>query len=150
VREVEGVAAAIKGAGARVVYSLDFPTRPPSLAPDADEPLGVLRARANAPRGPDALRTAGVTFGFESGRLADPKDFLKNAAKVVTAGVPRDAVLRALTLDAATIAGAADVVGSIQRGRLASLVVTDGDLFEEKTTIRHVFVAGRPVRRSGQ
>jgi imidazolonepropionase-like amidohydrolase len=145
-REVEGVTSAIKAAGARVVYSLDFPTRPPSLAPDADESLNVLRSRANAPKGPEALRAAAVRFGFESGRLSDPKDFLKNAAKVVAAGVPRDAVLRALTLDAATIAGAAESLGAIERGRVASVIVTDGDLFEEKTTIKHVFVAGRPIR----
>jgi imidazolonepropionase-like amidohydrolase len=145
-REVEGLATVIKGTGARVIYSLDFPTRLPSLAPDADEPLSVLRARANAPKGPAALRAAGVTFGFESGRLSEPKDFLKNAGKVVAAGVPRDAVLRALTLDAAAIAGAGDTIGSIERGRVASLIVTDGDLFDEKTTIRHVFVAGRMVK----
>jgi imidazolonepropionase-like amidohydrolase len=55
-------------------------------------------------------------------------------------------VLKALTLNAATIAGAADRVGSIERGKIANLVVTDGDLFDEKSTIKHVFVGGRAVR----
>jgi imidazolonepropionase-like amidohydrolase len=145
-REVETVAPALKAAGARVSYSLDFPTRPVSLAPDADEPLSALRARANAPRGPAALAQAGVLFGFESGGLSDPTDVLKNAAKVAAAGLPSDAVLRALTIDAATIAGAAGSLGSIERGKIANLLVTDGDLFDGKTAITHVFVAGRPVR----
>jgi imidazolonepropionase-like amidohydrolase len=145
-REVEPVAARLKAANARVIYSLNYPTRPQSLAPDADESLGTLRARANAPKAPAALDEAGVTFAFESQGLSDPKDFLKNAQKAVANGLSKDAALRALTLGAATIAGAADRVGSIERGKLANLIVTDGDLFEEKTTIKHVFVNGRAVR----
>jgi imidazolonepropionase-like amidohydrolase len=144
-REVDGVANVLKSAGARVVYSLDFPRRPLSLAPEADEPLNVLKSRANAPKGPQALDAAGLTFGFESGGLEDPKDFLKNAAKVVSAGLSSEAVLKALTLNAATIAGASDRLGSIDKGKIANLIVTEGDLFAEKTTIKHVFVGGRPV-----
>ena len=126
--------------------SLNFPVRRPSLAPDADEPLRVLRDRANAPKGPAALEKAGVLFAFESNGLAEPKDFLKNAQKAVTAGLGKDAALKALTLDAATLAGAADRLGSLDRGKIANLIVAEGDLFDEKTTIKHVFVNGRMVR----
>jgi imidazolonepropionase-like amidohydrolase len=40
--------------------------------------------------------------------------------------------------------------GSIEKGKLANLTVTDGDLFAEKTTIKHVFVDGRLVRIEAQ
>jgi imidazolonepropionase-like amidohydrolase len=145
-RQVDEVTADLKAANARVIYSLNFPTRRPSLAPDADESLSVLRDRANAPKGPIALDKAGILFAFESNGLAEPKDFLKNAQKSVASGLPKDAALKALTLNAATLAGAADRLGSLERGKIANLVVTDGDLFEEKTTIKHVFVNGREVR----
>jgi imidazolonepropionase-like amidohydrolase len=145
-REVETVTAEIKVANARVVYSLNFPSRPESLAPDADEPLSVLKARANAPKGPVALEKAGVVFAFESNGLSDPKDFLKNAQKTVAGGLSREAALKALTLNGATLAGAADRLGSLERGKIANVIVTDGDLFEEKTTIKHVFVNGRLIR----
>lgn len=145
-REVDGVTSEIKAANARVIYSLNFPTRPPSLAPDADEPLSVLKARANAPKGPVALEKAGIAFAFESGGLTDPKDFLKNAQKTVAGGLSRDAALRALTMNAATLAGAADRLGSLDKGKIANVIVTDGDLFDEKATIKHVFVNGRLVR----
>lgn len=144
-RDVNRVAPLLESAGARVVYSLNFPTRPEYLAPDADEPLRVLEDRANAPKGPQALEAAGVMFGFESGGLEKPADFLKNAAKVAAAGLSPESVLKALTINAATIAGAADRLGSIDKGKIANLIVTDGDLFGEKTTIKHVFVGGRPV-----
>jgi imidazolonepropionase-like amidohydrolase len=144
-RQVDAVTAELKAANARVVYSLDFPVRPLSLAPDADESLSTLRDRANAPKGPAALDQAGLLFAFESAGLTDPKDFLKNAQKTVAGGLSKDAALRALTLNAATIAGAGDRLGSLDRGKMANLIVTDGDLFEEKTTLKHVFVNGKPV-----
>jgi imidazolonepropionase-like amidohydrolase len=145
-RQVDDVTADLKAANARVIYSLNFPTRRPSLAPDADESLSVLRDRANAPKGPIALDKAGILFAFESNGLAEPKDFLKNAQKSVAGGLSKDAALKALTINAATLAGAADRLGSLERGKIANLVVTDGDLFEEKTAIKHVFVNGREVR----
>jgi imidazolonepropionase-like amidohydrolase len=144
--EADQVATEIKAAGARVIYSLNFPARPKTLAPDADEPVRVLRQRAGAPKVPAALEKAGVLFAFQSAGLKDPKDFVKNAAKAVKEGLAADAAIRALTLNAARIAGAADRLGSLERGKIANLIVTDGDLFSESTKIRHVFVDGRMVR----
>jgi imidazolonepropionase-like amidohydrolase len=149
-REVGDVTADLKAANARVIYSLDFPTRRPSLAPDADEALSVLRDRANAPKGPALLDKAGVLFAFESGGLSDPKDFLKNAQKTVTNGLSKEAALRALTLNAATLAGAGDRLGSLDRGKIANVIVTEGDLFDEKTAIKYVFVNGREVKLAGK
>ncbi|HEX4914575.1 MAG TPA: amidohydrolase family protein [Vicinamibacterales bacterium] len=145
-RQVDDVTGDLKAANARVIYSLNFPARQPSLAPDADEALSVLRDRANAPKGPAALEKAGVVFAFESNGLTDPKDFLKNAQKTVANGLSKDAALRALTLNAATLAGAADRLGSLERGKIANVVITEGDLFDEKAIIKHVFVNGRQVR----
>jgi imidazolonepropionase-like amidohydrolase len=144
-READLVAADLKAADARVILGLDFPTRPVSLAPDADESLNALRARANAPKAAAALVKAGVPFAFASGSLEDPRDFVKNAARAVASGLSRDDAIKALTLQAATIAGAADRVGSLEPGKLANVLVTDGDLFDAKTTIKHVFVEGRAV-----
>jgi imidazolonepropionase-like amidohydrolase len=144
-READQVTGDLKAANARVILSLNYPTKPQTLAPDADEPLATLRARANAPKTAAALEKAGVPFAFSSAGLSDPKDFVKNAAKAVQTGLPRDAALKALTISAATIAGAADRIGSLETGKIANVVVTEGDLFDEKMTIKHVFVDGKPV-----
>ena len=149
-RQVEDVTGEIKAANARVIYSLNFPVRRVSLAPDADESLSVLRDRANAPKGPSTLDKAGILFAFESAGLPESKDFLKNAQKTVANGLSKDAAIKALTMNAATIAGASDRLGSLDKGKIANVIVTDGDLFEEKTTIKHVFVNGRPVTLSGR
>jgi imidazolonepropionase-like amidohydrolase len=149
-RQVEDVTGEIKAANARVIYSLNFPTRRVSLAPDADESLSVLRDRANAPKGPSTLDKAGILFAFESAGLPESKDFLKNAQKTVANGLSKDAAIKALTMNAATIAGASDRLGSLDKGKIANVIVTDGDLFEEKTTIKYVFVNGRPVTLPGR
>jgi imidazolonepropionase-like amidohydrolase len=144
-READRVTADLKAANARVILSLNYPTRPQALAPDADEPLQTLRDRANAPKTAAALDKAGVSFAFASAGLSDPKDFVKNAAKAVQNGLSRERAVRALTLGAATIAGAEDRLGSLESGKIANLVVTEGDLFDEKMTVKHVFVDGKPV-----
>jgi imidazolonepropionase-like amidohydrolase len=144
--QADQVAPELKSRNVRVIFNLRYPERLKSLAPDADEPIREIRARADAPKTPAALAKAGVVFAFESGGLEDPKEFVANAAKAVKAGLAADAALRALTLDAAAIAGAADRLGSLEKGKIANVIVTEGDLFAEKTTIKHVFVDGRPVR----
>ena len=144
-RHADEVAADLKSQNVRVVYSLNYPVRARTLAADADEPVSALRDRAEAPKVPGALARAGVTFAFASAGLSDPKDFLKNAAKAITAGLTEEAAVRALTINAATIAGAGDRLGSIEQGKIANLVVTDGNLFDEKTKITRVFVDGRSI-----
>src|SRR6185295_2516061 len=144
-RSAGEVAADLKSQNVRVVYSLNFPQRPRALAPDADETFDTLKTRADAPKVPGELAKAGVTFAFESAGMTDPKDFVKNAAKAVKAGLAEDAAIRALTITAATIAGANDRLGSIEKGKAANLIVTDGNLFDERTKITRVFVDGRAI-----
>jgi imidazolonepropionase-like amidohydrolase len=144
-READQVVADLKARNARVIYDLDYPVRSRALPPDADEPIRELRARAQASKTPAALDKGGVLFAFSSGNLQQPRDFLRNAARAVKDGLSPDAAVRALTVNAARIAGAADRIGSLERGKIANVIVTDGDLFEERTRIVHVFVDGRKV-----
>jgi imidazolonepropionase-like amidohydrolase len=139
------VAGDLKAAGARVIISLNYPERPKTLAPDADEPLLEVQARADARNAAGQLATAGVSFGFGSHGLKDVKDFLPNVRSAVAHGLSADAAVKALTLDAATIAGVGSRLGAIERGRIANIVVTDGDLLAAKTKVKYVFVEGRRI-----
>jgi imidazolonepropionase-like amidohydrolase len=126
-----------------VLISLKWPERGKDADPDADQTLRELRFRDRAPGTPAAFAKAGVKFGFYSDGLPGPKDILKNAKKAIDAGLSSDAALRAFTLDSADILGLSDRMGSIAPGKIANLVVTDGDIFNEKTKVKHVFVDGR-------
>ena len=126
-----------------VLVDLRWPEAEKDADPDDIPPLRTLRFRDRAPSSPAALAKAGVKFAFYSGGITAPKDILKAAEKSIDAGLAPDAALRALTLSAAEIFGVADRLGSIDKGKIANLVVADGDLFNEKTKIKFVFVDGR-------
>jgi imidazolonepropionase-like amidohydrolase len=144
-READQVAADLKARNARVIVSLNYPIRPRQLAPDADESVRALRERSAAPKTAAALEKAGILFAFESDGLKDSKDFVKNAARAVKDGLAADAAVRALTINAARIAGAGERLGSLEKGKIANVLVMEGDLFDEKAKVKHVFVDGRPV-----
>jgi imidazolonepropionase-like amidohydrolase len=126
-----------------VLVDLKWPEAEKDADPDATPSLRTLRFRDRAPSTPAALEKAGVKFAFYSGGIATPKDILPAVKKAIDAGLSPDAALRALTLSAAEIFGVADLTGSIEKGKIANLVVTDGDLFDKKTKIKMVFVDGR-------
>ncbi len=126
-----------------VLVNLKWPEPEKDADPEDKPSLRTLRFRDRAPSSPAALAKAGVKFAFYSGGITAPKDILKAAKKSIDAGLPTDAALRALTLSAAEIFGVADRLGSLENGKIANLVVTDGDLFEDKTKIKMVFVDGR-------
>ena len=126
-----------------VLVNLKWPEAEKDADPEDKPSLRTLQFRDRAPSSPGALAKAGVKFAFYSGGITSPKDTLKGAKKSIDAGLAPDAAIRALTLSAAEIFGVADRVGSIENGKIANLVVTDGDLFEEKTKIKMVFVDGR-------
>jgi imidazolonepropionase-like amidohydrolase len=92
------------------------------------------------------LYKAGVKFAFGTfGPTAEtnPRSLPYQAAAAVAFGLPYEEGLKAVTIRPAEILGAGADTGSIERGKLADLIVTDGDPLEIRTQVRHVFVAGR-------
>jgi len=126
-----------------VIVNLKWPEAEKDADPEDKASLRTLQFRDRAPSSPAALAKSGVKFAFYSGGITAPKDALKAAKRSIDAGLAPDAALRALTLSPAEIFGVADRLGSIENGKIANLVVTDGDLFDEKTKIKMVFVDGR-------
>jgi imidazolonepropionase-like amidohydrolase len=91
------------------------------------------------------LAQAGVTFAFGTGGAANNRLLPYEAAISVAWGLDRNRALRAITLDAATILGVGDRVGSLEAGKIANLFVSSGDPMELKTQFTHVFINGRSV-----
>ncbi len=91
------------------------------------------------------LAQAGVTFAFGVGGASNNRLLPYEAAISVAWGLDRNRALRAITLDAATILGVSDRVGSLEPGKIANLFVATGDPMEMKTQFTHVFINGRNV-----
>jgi len=67
----------------------------------------------------------------------------KAVKKALDAGLSREDALRALTLSVAELYGVADRLGSLAPGKIANLMVTRGDAFEERTKVEMVFIDGK-------
>jgi len=91
------------------------------------------------------LHRAGVKFAFASFGAQFARNLPYQAGQSVAFGLPYDAALRAVTLNAAEIYGVEDRMGSIQPGKYADLIVTDGDPLEIRTQVKMMFVKGEAV-----
>jgi imidazolonepropionase-like amidohydrolase len=145
--EADQAAADLKAVNARVILTLAPPNEGGRGGRGGgDVPSRVTRMRQNMPKVPAALDKAGVLYAFSSEGLQNPSDFVKNVARAVRdGGLTEDQALRALTVNAAKIAGASDRVGSLAKGQIANVILVEGDLFSDQPHIRRVFVEGRPV-----
>jgi len=94
---------------------------------------------------PGELQKAGVKIAFASFGVQFARNLPYQAAQAVPFGLPYDEALKSVTLNAAEIWGVADQYGSIEKGKWADLIVTDGDPLEVKTSVRMMFVKGEPV-----
>ena len=92
---------------------------------------------------PAQLYKAGVKFAFGSFQNQFARNIAFEAASASSYGLPYDEALKALTLNAAEIWGVADKYGSIEKGKYADLLVTNGDPLEVKTEVRMLFIKGR-------
>jgi imidazolonepropionase-like amidohydrolase len=93
----------------------------------------------SAEKNPGRLHKEGVKFALVSGFATD---FLAGIRKAVEKGLPRDAALRAVTLTPAEILGVADRMGSIEKGKIANVVVWSGEPLTKEAKIKMVFVDG--------
>lgn len=136
------MAARLKQSGTPVILNLRWPARDRDADPEDEDSYRELRIRDLAPTSPSVLSEAGVKWAISSEGLDSPRAVLRALKQSIDRGLKRDDALRALTLNAAEIYGVADRLGSIERGKVANLVVADGDLFSDSTRVRMVFIDG--------
>jgi imidazolonepropionase-like amidohydrolase len=94
---------------------------------------------------PNDFYKAGVRICFATFDVQFARNVPFEAAQAVAFGLPREEALRGITIGAAQILGVGDRVGSIEKGKVADLILTDGDPLEAKTNIKQMFIAGREV-----
>jgi imidazolonepropionase-like amidohydrolase len=93
---------------------------------------------------PSKLQQAGVKFAISTGDGgAEVRDLPYHAGIAGAFGLGKDEALKSVTLYAAQILGVSDRLGSIEVGKMANVVVTDGDLLEPRTNVKYLFIGGR-------
>ena len=95
---------------------------------------------------PKVLQDAGVQYALSLDGFWDTRNLVFAAGQAISYGLTPEQALRSITINAAQIAGVADKIGSIEVGKAASLVVSEGDIFDylgHKVT--HLWIDGRAV-----
>jgi imidazolonepropionase-like amidohydrolase len=135
----------LAGTKTPLILPLNFPEAPKVESPEAalDVELDVLRHWYLAPENPARVAAAGLQFALTTDGLAKTDAFLDNLRTAVARGLARDVALAALTVNPARLLGIEAREGTLERGKLANIVVVDGDLFADGATIRDVWVHGR-------
>ena len=103
---------------------------------DRDDPVSAGWRNAGI------LDAAGVKIAFATNDAADVRNLPYHAARSVAYGLPPEAAIRALTLGAAEILGVGDRMGSLEVGKRADLIVTDGDPLQIITHVDRAFING--------
>jgi imidazolonepropionase-like amidohydrolase len=146
--ESQNVNIAIRTSGQNALEQADLLARknvPVILNEILSMPQGEDAFHAATYQAPGQLAEAGVTFAFSSGGYDGVRLIPFQAAMAVAWGLDRDRAIRAITLDAAKIFGADKALGTIETGKVANLVVVNGDPLEIRSRIQHVVVAGHDV-----
>lgn len=100
---------------------------------------------------PLRLEDAGVRWCLASGEEpGHERNLPHNAATAVEHGLPEDVAIAAITLRAAEILGVSDVLGSLEPGKAATLIVTDGSPLEIRTNVQRAFIDGRAIDLSNK
>src|SRR2546430_922407 len=92
-----------------------------SLPPREDDPYDLIFTNAKT------LNDAGIAFAIQSGDAHNARNLPYNAAACAAFGLPKEVALRSVTIAPAQIFGVADKVRSLETGKLANIIVNDGD-----------------------
>ena len=156
VKEGWDIANKIKASGARVFLSLDLPEdmkpdkkvndeiKKDSVADPEITALEMRRAEFVQKMVSQAIvfDSAGVKFGFS---VMDVRysDIHKNLIRMLEAGLTKETALAALTVNAAELLGIDDRLGTLDKGKIANVVIFDKPIFDKEAKVRMVFVEGK-------
>ncbi len=113
---------------------------PSQVMPGGSDP-SYDEAYANAGK----LHAAGVKIAFATFGSSNSRTLPYEAAMAVPFGLPREAALEAVMKNGAEMLGLGDRIGTLERGKIANLIVTDGDPLEIETQVLDLFILGRQV-----
>ncbi len=148
----ESLDAVIYGAseGWKVVDQLAEAGYPVVVGPVLALPSGEFDPYDSTSSNAAVLRRAGVPIAIMADDQENPRNVAFHAAMACAYGLPHDEAVRAITLGAAEVVGASDQLGSLEPGKIADVLVTDGDLLEIATHVEYVFIDGVAVDLSNR
>jgi imidazolonepropionase-like amidohydrolase len=128
----------IAGSGVAVILG------PIESAPAPGDPYDAIFKAASL------LQNAGVPIAFRTGGATNARNLPYTAGMAVAFGLSREQAWHAMTRGAAEILGVGDDYGTLEVGKIANVVVADGDLLDVPTQVRHVVIRGQLIELSSR
>ena len=95
---------------------------------------------------PSKMQAAGIKYCISTGDSgAEVHDLPYQAGLAASFGLSKEDALKSVTLSAAEVLGVADKMGSLDTGKIANVVVADGDILDARTKIKYIFIGGRMI-----
>jgi imidazolonepropionase-like amidohydrolase len=94
---------------------------------------------------PEELRAAGIKIAFGSFDNSFARRLGQNAANAVAHGLPYEEGLKAVTLYPSQMFGLDAQLGTVETGKIANLIVTNGDPLDVTTGVRYLFIKGQLI-----
>ncbi len=110
-----------------------------SLPQREDDPYDLLFTNAKT------LHDNGILFAIQTSDAHNTRNLPYHAASCAAFGLPKEEALKAVTIYPAQIWGVADRLGSLEVGKVANVIVTDGDPLELRTNVQRVFISGEEI-----
>ena len=136
----------VKAATQACIVPLNFPK-----AYDVEDPydamlidMAQLKHWELAPTNPAAVANAGIPMAITFDGLKSDKEFWANLRKAIEYGLSESDALKALTTTPAAMMKASDMLGSLDKGKIANFIVSDKHIFESKSQIVQNWVNGKP------
>ncbi|MCC7246615.1 MAG: amidohydrolase family protein [Saprospiraceae bacterium] len=135
---------AVKASGQSLIVPLNFPegydVRDPYDA--LNVPLKDLKHWELAPANASRLEAAGISFALTAAGLKDKSKFMEQLRKAIEYGLSEEMALKALTYNPASFLNTYDRVGSLEAGKWANFIITDGAVFQKNSKILETWVKG--------
>ena len=109
------------------------------IPPREDDPYDLIFTNAKL------LYDNGIRFSIQSADSHNARNLPYHAAMCAAFGLPKDVALKSITLFPAQIFGVEDRIGSLEVGKIANVVVTNGDPLEIVTQVKKVFIGGEDI-----
>ncbi len=140
----------VKKLGYPLVLPVKFPKTPDVADPDIERrtSLRELMHWYFAPENAKFVNDHHIPFALTAYGLKSSKAFLKNLRTMAKRGVPKTALLRALTVEPARFLGLSRTLGTLEKGKKASFTLVSHDIFDKKATVYEVWIDGKrfPVK----
>ncbi len=133
----------IKNSHAHLILTVGYKAPPTSIYSRLGKEEKEKAENEIYPKNPAKVAEAGIQFAFSSLETEEPSKFLEGIRKAVENGLPEDTALKALTVIPSNFLNLSKALGTIEPGKIANLVLAEGNIFSKDSKIKYVFVDGK-------